>query len=200
MAGRDYITPIHTSYDQVKLTKDSFDRTDSNATWILYFHSGEELPVSQWSTGDRLIVHFTNPIIPGVDEYAFTTTPAVVAGQTELAKSQLQKVNIVPNPYWAHNPGERGSGQHFVRITNLPGQGAKIRIFNLAGDLVRKIDDAERRANGTTGLQYVNWNLRNDMGAFVASGVYLIHVEVPGVGTVVKKAMVVMAEEQLEVF
>ncbi|MDZ7289190.1 MAG: hypothetical protein ONB44_11615 [candidate division KSB1 bacterium] len=200
--GRPYITPIHTPYDPNKITKDSFDRTDSDATWVLFFDSGEwpEFPASTWRTGDRFLVHFANPVFPGVDEYTFTTTPAVVTGQSELAKRQLQKVNIVPNPYWAHNPMERDSHHRLVRITNLPGQGATIRIFNLAGDLVRKIDDAERRSDGTTGLQHVNWDLRNDMGAPVGSGVYLIHVEVPGVGTVMKKAIVIMAQEQLEVF
>ncbi|MDZ7289186.1 MAG: hypothetical protein ONB44_11595 [candidate division KSB1 bacterium] len=191
--GRDYITPIHTPYNETTLTKDSFDRTDSNATWVLFFEAGERGPMSQWSTGDRLVVHFFNATIPGVDEYTFTTTSAVVTGQSVLAKNQLQKVNIVPNPYWAQNPGE--PSQHFVRITNLPGQGATIRIFNLAGDLVRRIDDAARRNGGTAGLQYVNWDLRNDMGARVGSGFYLIHVEVPGVGTVVKKAVVIMPEE-----
>jgi hypothetical protein len=120
-------------------------------------------------------------------------TPA--APDSNFSKTKLQKINVVPNPYWAHNPMEREPQQHLVRITNLPGQGAKIRIFTLAGDLVRVIDDADRRTDGTSGLQYVNWDLRNDHGYPVGSGVYLIHVEVPNVGIVARKAAIVMPQE-----
>jgi hypothetical protein len=200
--GRPYIIPIHTLYDPMTLTKNSFDETVPNATWVLFFDSGErpEFPASAWSKGSRCVAHFTNPLIPGLDELIFSTTAAVVTGQTELAKSQLQRINIVPNPYWAHNPMEREPQQHLVRITNLPGHGAKIRIFTLAGDLVRVIDDADRRTDGTSGLQYVNWDLRNDHGYPVGSGVYLIHVEVPGVGVVVKKAAIIIPQEQVDIF
>lgn len=166
----------------------------------MFFHSGEQEPASEWSTGDRFVVGFSNPTIPGVDEYTFITTQAVVTGQIALAKRQLQKVNIVPNPYWAHNPMERDSFHCFVRIINLPGYGAKIRIFNLAGDLVRVITEQDRPLQGTAGLQYVEWDLRNDMGFPVASGVYLVHVEVPGVGVVIKKAAIIMRQQQWDVF
>ncbi len=197
--GRNYITPIHTPYDEATLTASSFERTDSNATWILFFHSGGQQPASEWSTGDRFGVRFANLTTPGVDEYAFTTTPAIITGQIEVAKRQLQRINIVPNPYWAHNPMERDSFNRFVRITNLPGYGAKIRIFNLAGDLVRVITEQDRQ-QGTAGLQYVEWDLRNDMGFPVASGVYLVHVEVPSVGNIVKKAVIVMPANSLDFF
>jgi hypothetical protein len=65
---------------------------------------------------------------------------------------------------------------------------------------VRVINDAARSADGTSGLQYANWDLRNDAGIPVASGVYIVHVEVPNVGTVVRKAVVMMPEERLDVF
>jgi hypothetical protein len=202
MSGRDYITPIHTTYNEAALTKDSYSRTDTNATWILFFESGEHAPVSQWDTGDRVLVRFANPTFPGVDTYTFSTTKAVVSGQTDLAKQQLNKINIVPNPYWAHNSGERDPINRFVRLTNLPGSGATIRIFTLAGELVRVIDDAVRAADNppTLGLQYANWDLRNDAGIPVASGIYIIHFDVKGVGTVVRKAAVVLPEERLDIF
>jgi hypothetical protein len=95
---------------------------------------------------------------------------------------------------------ERDPINRFVRLTNLPGAGAKIRIFTLAGELVRVIDDAARAADGTSGLQYANWDLRNDAGIPIASGIYIVHVEVPNVGTKVLKAVVVMPEERLDIF
>jgi hypothetical protein len=207
ITSRDYITVIYTPYNEATLTKDSFDRTDSNATWILFFESGENDDPSEWNTGDRFVVRYANPTITlgdDADEYTFTTTKSVVIGQSTLAKTQLQKINIVPNPYWAHNPGERDPINRFVRVTNLPGSRATIRIFTLAGELVRVIDDQDRQNDpsgiSTIGSQYATWDLRNDAGIPVASGIYIVHVEVPGVGTVVRKAFVVMPEERLNVF
>jgi hypothetical protein len=203
MSGRNYITPIHTPYLGDALTTTSFDRTDANATWILYFHSGEAAAVSIWSTGDVYRVRFANPTLtsgPNADSYRFTTAKSVISSQADVAKAQLQKVNIVPNPYWAFNPGERDPINRFIRLTNLPGSGATVRIFTLAGELVRVINDAARTTDGTNGLQYANWDLRNDAGIPVASGIYIVHVEVAGVGIVVRKAIVMQPEERLDVF
>lgn len=203
MAGRNYITPIHTPYLGDALTATSFSRTDANATWILYFHSGEAAALSIWSTGDVYRVRFANPTLTtgaNVDSYRFTTARSVITGQAAAAQAQLQKVNIVPNPYWAFNPGERDPINRFIRLTNLPGSGATVRIFTLAGELVRVINDAARATDGTNGSQYANWDLRNDAGIPVASGVYIVHVEVPNVGTVVRKAVVMMPEERLDIF
>ncbi|MDZ7289178.1 MAG: hypothetical protein ONB44_11550 [candidate division KSB1 bacterium] len=202
MKARNYITPIHTPYLGEALTTTSYSRTNSNATWILFFESGEHEPVSQWSTGDVYLVRFANPTVTSgadADEYTFSTTQVIVKGQAD-AKAQLLKVNIVPNPYWAQNPGERDPINRFIRITNMPGSGATIRIFTLAGELVRVIDDAARAANGTSGMQYANWDLRNEAGIPVASGIYIMHIEVQGVGSVVRKAVIVMPEERLDVY
>ncbi|MGH7597785.1 MAG: hypothetical protein ACREOI_15655 [bacterium] len=193
--GRAYVSVINAPYNEAALTPTSFTRNDPNGTWFIWMDGA-----SRWETGDRVVVQFSNPVFPTVDTYTFTTQKSVVTGQTAIAKEQLQKINIVPNPYWAFNPGERDPINRFVRLTNLPGSGATVRIFTLAGELVRVINDAVRSADGTNGLQYANWDLRNDAGIPVASGVYIVHVEVPNVGTVVRKAVVMMPEERLDVF
>jgi hypothetical protein len=66
--------------------------------------------------------------------------------------------------------------------------------------LVKVIDDTERGKDGTLGLNYANWDLRNRAGIPVASGIYLIHFEVEGVGNVIRKAAIIMAEERLKPF
>jgi hypothetical protein len=195
LGGRAYISVINAPYNEAALTPTSFTRNDPNATWFIWLDGG-----SVWETGDRAVVRFANPVFPTVDTYTFTTQRSVVTGQAALAKEQLQKINIVPNPYWAFNPGERDPINRFIRLTNLPGSGATIRIFTLAGELVRVINDAARATDGTNGLQYANWDLRNDAGIPVASGIYIVHVEVSGVGTVVRKAVVMQPEERLDVF
>ncbi len=203
MNGRSYMVPIHVPYNEATLTRDSFTRTDPNGTWALFFDAGTVAVNSKWSTGDKYVVRFANPTLTTgttADEYTFSTSQSVVTSQAAMAKAQLQKINIVPNPYWAFNSGERDPINRFIRLTNLPGSGATVRIFTLAGELVRVINDAARATDGTNGLQYANWDLRNDAGIPVASGVYIVHVEVPGVGTTVRKAVVMLPEERLDIF
>jgi len=194
ITGRDYIVPIMTEYDPTTADTTVFSLNDSNATWVLFFvQSGGAV----WSYGDVYTVFYKNPLIPGIDEFALPTTQGMVSGQEMIKKEQLKKINIVPNPYWAHNSGERHPINRFIRLTNLPGSGVTIRIFTLAGELVKVINDSKREEDGTFGLQYANWDLRNDAGIPVASGVYLVHFEVKGVGNIVRKAAVILPEERL---
>ena len=73
-----------------------------------------------------------------------------------------------------------------VRFTNLPDR-ATIRVFTLAGTLVRTFDKT-----GDTPI--LDWDLTNDEGFTIASGIYLVHVEVPGVGESMIKFGAVLSE------
>jgi hypothetical protein len=184
-------------YDAGSAENTVFAHNDSNITWIIFF---ADRGSAKWSAGDIYTIHYSNPLIPLSDEFTLTTFRGMAVAQPGIQKQQLQKINIVPNPYWAFNPAERSSVNQFIRLTNLPGSGVKIRIFTLAGDLVKTIDDTDRSRDGTLGLQYANWNLRNQAGIPVASGIYIIHFEVAGVGNVVRKAAILMPEERLQLF
>jgi hypothetical protein len=197
ITGLDFIIPIMTEYNPGMAETTIHSPTDSNATWAIFF---SPYGSSVWSNGDMYTILSTNPLQPGSDEFVLTTQQGMSTGPEELKKEQLKKINVVPNPYWAHNPGERDGVNHFIRLTNLPGSGVKIRIFTLGGDLVKVIDDSERNIDGTLGLQYANWDLRNKAGIPVASGIYIIHFEVEGVGSVIRKSAIIMAEERLKPF
>jgi hypothetical protein len=77
-----------------------------------------------------------------------------------------------------------------VKITNLPEQ-CFIRIFNSQGKLIKSI----RKDNPST---FQDWILTNQANIPIASGVYLIHVEVPGIGETVVKAFIAMRAIDLE--
>ncbi|MEN9441702.1 MAG: hypothetical protein RLZ33_1779, partial [Bacteroidota bacterium] len=47
-------------------------------------------------------------------------------------------------------------------------------------------------------ITYQDWNLTNNQNIPVASGVYLIHVDVPGVGERIIKSFVAMRTVDLE--
>ena len=98
--------------------------------------------------------------------------------------SLLGQINIVPNPYYSYSQYETSSQlETKVRIVNLPTgmengkqQGCLIRIYTVDGTLVRTIGPTP--VNKT----YVDWDLHNQTGIPIAGGMYLIHVDVPGIG------------------
>ncbi|MCF8259131.1 MAG: T9SS type A sorting domain-containing protein, partial [Melioribacteraceae bacterium] len=69
---------------------------------------------------------------------------------------------------------ETGMYDRFITISHLP-QRAVIRIFNLAGQLVKKIEK-----NST--FQFLRWDLRVDSGLQIGPGVYIAHIEMPDLG------------------
>lgn len=106
--------------------------------------------------------------------------------------SVLDIINIVPNPYLGFSEYERNKVDTRIKITNLP-EVCTISIYNTSGKLINRF----KKANPLT---YQDWVLTNSKAIPVTSGVYIIHVDVPGVGEVVKKAFVAMRQVDLEGF
>jgi len=125
------------------------------------------------------------------DFYTFTTAPANTFN-TALAKTELDRVLAVPNPYFNHSSYELNQFNRQVKFTHLP-VSCKVRIFNLAGDLVRTMDKND-------GSSMLTWDLNTDRGLPVGSGVYIFHVDAPGIGTHVGKVVIFMEKERLTNF
>jgi hypothetical protein len=107
---------------------------------------------------------------------------------SQLAEA-LKMINVVPNPYKAYSEYERNRIDSRVKITNLP-ERCTIRIYSVNGKLVKTF----KKDNPST---FQDWLLTNHKGIAVASGVYLIHVDVPGVGEVVIKSFLAMRQVDL---
>ncbi len=92
---------------------------------------------------------------------------------TAAASQNLDKISVVPNPYFAHYSSlvETGEGERFLKFQNIPDE-CTIRIYTLAGDLIRTIVHKD-------GTGVASWDLLSDYGRLVASGIYLYHVESP---------------------
>lgn len=95
------------------------------------------------------------------------------ANNTKL-KEALDLINVVPNPYYAFSEYERTRLDTRVKITNLPDQ-CTVKIYNISGKLIRTF----KKDSPITSL---DWDMKNQKGIPIASGVYLIHVEVPNAG------------------
>jgi hypothetical protein len=108
------------------------------------------------------------------------------------AKTGVNDITVFPNPYFGSNSLQTSSDNKFMRFTRLPTQ-TTIRIYSLAGVYVRKL---EKNDNS----QYMDWDLKNDSGQYVASGMYIAYVEMPGAGSKVLKLAVIMEKEHLNKF
>ena len=114
-------------------------------------------------------------------QYTFSTSGSeTVTNDTEKAASDLDKINVVPNPYYAYSPYETNQLDNRIKIVNLP-EKAVVTIYSTAGTLIRQFPAKE---GATT---YIDWDLKNFAGIPISGGLYLIHVKVPGVGEKVVK-------------
>ena len=142
------------------------------------------------AAGDKLVFSTSIPATP-LDYFTFSTTkPAPF--NAALAKGELSKIRAVPNPYFAHSTYELNRFNRVLKFTHLPAV-CTIRIFNLAGDLVRTIQKNDGTSEAT-------WDLNTQHGLPVGSGVYIFHVEAPGAGTYTSKVAVFMEKERLNNF
>ena len=140
-----------------------------------------------WESDDVIQVFYANNIVPGTDTYAFTTTGASFSD--DLAISQLDEINVFPNPYYGINSEEINKYQRFVTFNHLP-EKAKVRIFNLAGVLVKTIDKDDV-------TQFLRWDLANQDGLPVASGLYIAYIELSDLGETKILKLAIVQEQQI---
>ncbi len=112
--------------------------------------------------------------------YRFSTKGLeAVHNDLKTAQNALDLIRVVPNPYYGYSEYETSAVDNRVRIINLPKK-CTISIYNVSGTLVRRYKkDSEQT--------YQDWDLKNEYGITVASGVYIIHIDAPGIGEKVVK-------------
>ena len=87
----------------------------------------------------------------------------------DKTESDLDLINVVPNPYYAFSAYESNALNNTVKITNLPNN-CTVTIYNLSGTKIRQFKKDNE-------LPSIDWDLTNFANTPVASGFYLIHVK-----------------------
>ncbi len=104
---------------------------------------------------------------------------ATVTSDNSRLVDARDMINVVPNPYYAFSEYEGTRLDTRVKITNLP-EKCTVTIYSVNGKLIRTYKkDSE--------ITSLDWDLNNHKGIPVAGGVYLIHVDIPGVGEKILK-------------
>jgi hypothetical protein len=135
--------------------------------------------------GDVYQLSTTKPF-NGKDIYTFTTQGAKFSAAT--AAAALDKIKVVPNPYVAVNdiePTDRlpgtTRGSRRIYFEHLPPH-CTIRIYTVSGELVKELYHNSSIDNGR---EY--WDLLNRDNFSVAYGIYIAHIDAPGVGEKIVK-------------
>lgn len=116
-------------------------------------------------TGDTLFIATKRPLT-AEDEYVIRTKKRSFDQQT--IKRDLKKVRVVPNPYTVTSVYEQTVEVKQIQFTHLP-EHSTIRIFNLSGDFIRKLEHR--------GGSIESWNLRTYNDQEVAFGMYIFVVD-----------------------
>jgi hypothetical protein len=122
-------------------------------------------------------------------EYFEFTTKAPQFDQ-QKAGSDLDRIAVVPNPYvgaasWEPSNIVVGRGERRIYFINLPRQ-CTIRIYTISGRLVETLEHNSTIDNGQE-----SWNLVSKDGMDIAFGIYVYHVDAPGIGEKINKFAII---------
>ncbi len=121
-----------------------------------------------------------NPENDNAPYFSFSTSDIkTIYDDQETAENALDLIRVVPNPYYGSSYYESNQLDNIVRITNLPKR-CTISIYNINGTMIR-------RFNKDTETTFIEWDLTNSANIVISSGVYLIHINAPGIGEKVVK-------------
>ena len=150
-------------------------------------------PVDEDSTA-RVFIDLA-PIVGFQHEYAVTSIDTLTANGADIFETpvdstelvvltpatppadNLEQVMVVPNPYKGSAEWDPGPNDRRMHFLNLP-SGSTVRIYTAAGELLKTLtQDANSSPGGQTGE--LAWDLKNDRGRTVVSGIYIYTVHPP---------------------
>jgi hypothetical protein len=124
-------------------------------------------------------------------EYSFNTSTIATSKQNPtVLSSDLDLINVVPNPYYGYDDYEQNQLDNRIKIVNLPLH-CTITIFDMSGVMIRqfvvdKSGISEPRGStadlNTDAKTSIDWDLKNFAGIPISGGMYLIDVKADGIG------------------
>jgi hypothetical protein len=84
-------------------------------------------------------------------------------------ETDLDEINVVPNPYYAYSSYENNPLDNRIKITNLP-EKCTVTIYNVSGTKIRQF---KKDTPETT----IEWDMKNFAAVPISGGVYYIHTK-----------------------
>jgi len=179
------------------LRKGALDRVYGNLMWVLYPITipGQLTRSSDVTIKLRMNKEYKNYAASGENNgkpmYSWNMDGLATSVRNPNALADaLSMINVVPNPYYAFSEYENNRIDSRIKIVNLP-EKCSINIYSTSGKLIKSIEK-------DSPVTWVDWLLVNSKLIPIASGVYFIHVKVPGTGEVVLKSFIAMRQVDLQ--
>jgi hypothetical protein len=158
------------------------DNTQVDETTLRMYYLDEDL--NRWVLVPNATLDAAKNVMSAQVNHLTIFTLIGAGGATDAAR-----VAVYPNPY-RPNDGNRntgieyssGDGQSGILMDGIPA-GARIRVFTTLGERVMQ-------TTVSTGGTY-QWDVRNERGVVVSSGVYIVVIEAPNGSRLVEKVAII---------
>ena len=168
-----------------------------NALYVLGVQRINE--VDFYSSSDRIIIPVSNYPYTEADVFSFSTVEDGLLSDDQ-ERALWDKVNVYPNPLFGYNVAtsynNSAADDPFVTFSNLPEE-ITIKIHTLSGIRVRTLT-TDDKASPTS--PFLRWDLQNESGLRVASGMYIALISSPKFGDKVLKFAIIMPQKQIPKF
>ncbi|MFH1894162.1 MAG: hypothetical protein ABIK83_15945 [Candidatus Zixiibacteriota bacterium] len=171
-------------------TADPISRHD----WDYRIYGWAPYTVIEGWTKEDSVLFITRKANTPADVFRFSAPKIGEDDGTVIART-MENIKTVPNPYYNFSPYyELNQFDRIIKFINIPpAVDVTIRIFNLAGDLVRIIEHDGGE------ISEIEWDVRTDNGLYVASGIYIYLAE-SDMGQKIGKMAVFTEIEQLNTY
>ena len=138
--------------------------------------------------GDTLTLTISKPFLSS-DMFRFQAKEGYI--DKKIAKTDMNEIRVVPNPYRGYSAFESksiydsGRAPREIQFINLPAK-CTIRIYTINGELLKKIDHETDIKDGTE-----SWDLLTKDNLEISYGIYIYHVDAPGLGEKIDKFAVI---------
>ena len=170
--NRMYTHFMHAAYqDSGQYTDGATGSPEDYLTWNIVWWD------AQWNQGDIVKFTYPNPIQEYIDEFTFSTK-----ANSRVASNDVSNASVYPNPYYGTHELESSRAEKYVSFNNLPVE-VSIDIYSLGGVFVKSISKNDAS-------QFAQWDLKNQYGYPVASGMYIARLKSGGEEKILKIALV----------
>ncbi|MCK9408778.1 MAG: hypothetical protein WCX28_09255 [Bacteriovoracaceae bacterium] len=165
--------------DSIKIIEGDIASGNFTVVWNVSYGMPVDSVVAHPKNGDKYFIRTRKPFKSG-DYFTFTTHAQYI--DRTLAKYSLSNITVVPNPYITNAEWEQktlfqsGRGTRKISFNHLPAQ-CTVRIYTMTGILIKTL-----HKNSTINDGSLSWDLITEDGMDVAYGLYIFHVDAPGMG------------------
>jgi len=137
----------------------------------LYVIGFERKSIDQFYTNGDVYTIPISYVLTERDTFYYKSKSKSEALTTDERKKMIERINVYPNPFfeWENPRDYLPSYQSFITFSNLPEE-VTIKIYSLSGIHVRTLNETDKQ---NVSSPFLNWDLKNESGSKVSSGMYI---------------------------